>query len=282
MDRALAALIPVPEPGPPDHPDVLGWGCPVPFFGHLESARLATVGINPSNREFAGIDGRELTGPSRRLPTLSSLGLSSWALADHDVQRTIARACCDYFDHNPYWGWFRTLQQVIAPTGISYYSPGAGACHLDLIPWATIRKWGTLPLATRALLLDHAAQAIATVIASAPLVMLVLNGSEVVRQFQAITSQPLDSCQIAGWDLARSNGRPVTGVAYSGMITTIGSIPLGREILVTGFNHNLQSSFGVSTAVRTAISSWITTQYRSLTAAGIPESPAPVTLPAAL
>lgn len=77
MDPALAALIPLPGPGHGDHPDVLGWACPVPFFGHLESARLATVGINPSNLEFTTADRTELTGPPRRLPTLSSLGLTA-------------------------------------------------------------------------------------------------------------------------------------------------------------------------------------------------------------
>src|ERR1019366_5282464 len=47
--------------------EVISWGCPVPFFGHLESAQLATVGINPSNREFVGTDGSELAGGDRRL-----------------------------------------------------------------------------------------------------------------------------------------------------------------------------------------------------------------------
>jgi hypothetical protein len=167
-------------------------------------------------------------------------------------------------DRKPYQGWFGILEQVIGPTGASYYSPGSGACHLDLFPWATTRKWGTLPPATRALLLRHVAQAIAAVIASAPLAMLVLNGSEVVRQFQVITGQQLDSHQTASWDLARNNGRPVAGVAYSGVITAIGSKPLGREIRVAGYNHNLQSSFGVSSAVRSSIGTWLATQYRSI------------------
>ena len=116
-------------------------------------------------------------------------------------------------------------------------------------------------------------------IACAPLAMIVLNGTEVVRQFQAATGQPLESHRVPGWDLARSNGRPVTGVAYTGTFTKVGGIPLGREILVAGYNHNLQSSFGVSTAVRTAISTWITTQYQCLPS-GTPRRPAPVTPPA--
>src|ERR1700722_6144743 len=82
--------------------EVIGWGCPVPFFGHLESARLATVGINPSNREFVGPDGSELAGDDRRLPTLGSLGLSSWSQADFVSLRSILQGCRDYFERNPY------------------------------------------------------------------------------------------------------------------------------------------------------------------------------------
>jgi hypothetical protein len=269
MDRALTALIPVPEPGPPDHPDVLGWGCPVPFFGHLESARLATVGINPSNREFAGTDGAELAGASRRLPTLGSLGLSSWSQADHDVRHIVTRACCEYFERNPYRRWFGILQQLIEPTGTSYYPPRSNACHLDIVPWATTRKWGTLPPATRLALVAWAAQTMAAVIASAPIAMLVLNGNEVVRQFEILAGRQLDAFEVTGWNLARRNGRPVAGVAYVGVISAVGGIDLSREIIVTGYNHNLQSSFGVSAAVRHAISEWIAAQYRTTATPGI-------------
>ena len=115
------------------------------------------------------------------------------------------------------------------------------------------------------MLLRGAAQTIAAVIARAPLAMLVLNGREVVRQFEIITGQPLSSSAVTAWDLARRDGRPVAGVSYTGMITRVAGIPLGREILVAGHNHNLQSSFGVSTAVRASISAWITTLYQSST-----------------
>ena len=77
MYGAMTTLLEMLEANQAAGLEVIGWGCPVPFFGHLESAQLATVGINPSNREFVGIDGNELAGQDRRLPTLDSLGLSS-------------------------------------------------------------------------------------------------------------------------------------------------------------------------------------------------------------
>ena len=263
MDPGLAALIPVPGPGCGDHPDVLGWACPVPFFGHLETARLATVGINPSDREFAATDGTELTGPARRFPTLRSLTLRAWMDSDEDVRQEIASACCGYFDRNPYRGWFGQLQRLIEPTGLSYYEPGSGACHLDLVPWATRRKWGLLPSTSRASLLYQSRQATARVVTFSPLVMLVLNGREVVRQFEALSGQVLEPDRMPAWDLSRSNGHAVPGMAYLGSVTQVAGIPLGRRLLAAGYNHNLQSSFGVSAAVRDAISDWIAGQYRA-------------------
>jgi hypothetical protein len=264
MDAALAALMQLPGPGHRDHPDLLGWACPVPFFGHLESARLATVGINPSNLEFTAADGTELTGPARRLPTLSSLALTAWPDADQRARQEIAAACCGYFERTPYRRWFGVLQQLIEPAGLSYYTPGSDACHLDIVPWATSRKWGLLPAPSKTALLHQAKQAAARMIACSPLVMLVLNGREVVRQFEFLTGQHLEPAQMPAWDLARRNGPAVPGIAYRAAVTEIAGIPLGRQIQVAGYNHNLQSSFGVSATVRAAISEWIAIQYRPI------------------
>jgi hypothetical protein len=245
--------------------DVIGWGCPVPFFGHLESARLATVGINPSNREFVSIDGSELVDEARRLPTLGSLGLSSWAQADFAAQRSIILACSQYFERNPYDGWFGSLQRIIEPTGHSYYEPCSNACHLDVVPWATVTKWGTLSPAVRKELVRRASAALVNMVADSPLMMLVLNGQEVVRQFETLLEDGLQAERMSTWDLPRSSGRAVPGIAYYGRISSIAQISLKRDLLVVGYNHNLQSSFGVTTAVRDSISKWVTAQYRTAT-----------------
>jgi hypothetical protein len=245
--------------------DVIGWGCPVPFFGHLESARLATVGINPSNREFVGVDGNELVGHDRRLPTLGSLGLSSWSQADFIALRSILLACREYFEHNPYDNWFGALQRIIGPTGHSYYAPRSDACHLDIVPWATTGKWGTLSPAARRKLVERAAQALVDMIVSSPLTMLVLNGQEVVRQFEALLGNALHAQRVSDWDLPRRSGGAVPGMAYCSRISSIAQIPLDRDLLVIGYNHNLQSSFGITIAVRDRISEWINAQHRTLT-----------------
>jgi hypothetical protein len=58
------------------------------------------------------------------------------------------------------------------------------------------------------------------------------------------------------WTLPRRNGG-VRGHAFRGTVTNIGPVSLDRELLVLGFNHNIQSSFGVTRSVKSAISNWI-------------------------
>jgi hypothetical protein len=48
--------------------NVIPWACPIPSFGDLTRARVATLGLNPSNREFVDERGNELDGPSGSCP----------------------------------------------------------------------------------------------------------------------------------------------------------------------------------------------------------------------
>jgi hypothetical protein len=63
---------------------VIEWGCPVPCFGNISRARVATVGLNPSNREFVDETGHELAGEFRRFHTLASLRAR---ISSYDLQR---------------------------------------------------------------------------------------------------------------------------------------------------------------------------------------------------
>ncbi len=117
---------------------------PVPFFGQQPTARLATVGINPSSAEFLS-RGRELDGARRRFETLNSLGISSISDADDDHVAAIYQRCMTYF-HDlkvAYWSWFRRLENIIQPLAQASYLDGS-ACHLDLIQWATRPVWSNI------------------------------------------------------------------------------------------------------------------------------------------
>src|SRR5262249_7318415 len=148
-------------------------------FGDLATARVATLGINPSNREFVDEWGRELQGDQRRFHTLRSLQLASWADADADHLRRIVDSCRDYFVHNPYDRWFKRLDFVISGTGTSFYDPERPACHLDVIPFATSRKWTALTRRQRLNLLELSRDTLGLLLRHASLRVLILNGQSV-------------------------------------------------------------------------------------------------------
>lgn len=237
--------------------NVIRWGCPVPSFGDLSNSQVATLGINPSNREFMDELGNELQGASRRFHTLRSLGLKSWSEADARHLHLIMESCRTYFLGNPYNRWFKILDQVIMGAKASYYGGLSGACHLDLIPYATASKWTELSTHQRLSLLTVAGDTLGLLLRDSPIRLLILNGRSVVEKFQNIADCYLESQEMPAWSLPRQSKLDVAGIAYNGVVDTISGIELGHKLLVLGFNHNLQSSFGVTTEVIQAIRVWI-------------------------
>lgn len=236
-------------------PAVIKWASPVPYFGSIGDSVVATVGINPSNREFADLTGNELKDHGRRLPTLLSLGADTWSdVTGADIVR-IARACDTYFETNPYRQWFDVLERLLSAGGASMYARADTwrACHLDLVAFATSTKWGALPPQTREVLVDRGRQAMATVIRDSGIRLLVLNGRSVVREFEAFAQAQLSVEPVADWSLPRVSGGNVPGLLFTGSVSEIDGVVLDREIQVLGYNHNLQSSFGVTGAVSRSI-----------------------------
>ncbi|MGB7217803.1 MAG: hypothetical protein WBD07_03250 [Vicinamibacterales bacterium] len=238
--------------------NVIPWSSPVPAFGDPSTSTIATVGLNPSNREFVDGAGLELQGSARRFHTLNSLGLARWRDANATHLRLIVDSCRAYFFRNPYDGWFKKLDRLISGTRASYYDASTGACHLDLIPYATACKWTELTRHQRSALLDAAGDTLGLLLRDSAIRVLILNGSSVVEQFQIMAETRLDKRAMSAWSLPRRLEPDVKGVAYRGTVRELAGIALEREVLVLGFNHNIQSSFGVTTRVTTAIGRWIT------------------------
>ncbi len=235
---------------------IIEWACPVPYFGRLSCARIATVGINPSNKEFVADDGAALLKERARLPTRRSLDLTSWGAADHEALRNILSACEEYFDVNPYGRWFGVLERLLIALDASYYGTGASACHIDVVPFATHAKWGELPRAAQADLLRMGLDATALLLRDSRVQVLVLNGRSVASALKEHVDV-LEAHRIPSWDLARANGAAVPGIAYTGTTTHLGTCDLGRRVHIVGWNHNLQSSFGVTGAVKDEIARWL-------------------------
>jgi len=242
--------------------DVIEWSSPVPVFGNLRTAKIATLGLNPSNREFVSSKGTELSGSHRRFPTLNSLGLKNWNEASRYELEQIQKSWFSYFENNPYDRWFKTLNDLLAGTNFSFYNKTSEvACHLDLVPFATAQKWSQLTSLQQKSLLDLSGNFFLDLLSNSNIETIILNGQTVVESFCHSTKLELEKSQQPEWSLPRKTGLDVPGYCYFGVTKTIRGIRLNREIMILGYNHNLQSSFGVSKQVKESIKDWVTKLY---------------------
>jgi hypothetical protein len=117
---------------------------PVLFFGDAMTARVATVGLNPSKSEYLDKNGMLLAGAARRFATLSSLGTASRAnLTDGQADEAIDVLRCYYDAGKPVYGsYFRHLSNFLDGIGASY--SGRTATHLDLVQESTDPVWNRL------------------------------------------------------------------------------------------------------------------------------------------
>ncbi len=236
------------------------WTSPVPVFGDVTRSRIATLGLNPSDKEFVDGKGGELENADRRFPTLKSLGLQSWEHAEDAHALEIFHACTQYFHRNPYDGWFKSLDSLIRGTGASYYSFDNPACHLDLIPYATRNKWGLLPSSHKEDLLSRFGSEFLERLRGTAVRVLVLNGASVVQGFEQATGLELKREKKPRWNLPRKSGEHVLGYAFSGDFQI--SRKSNSTVRILGYNHNIQSSFGVTNKVRSEIQLWISEESR--------------------
>lgn len=243
--------------------EIIPWSSPVPFFGDVTTSVVATVAVNPSNREFCDTSGEPLPESKRRLETLASLSIPSWNAAKHShFKRINHRAMC-YFNINPYTTWFKHLERILEGAEVSFYGNKRHvAAHVDLVPYATDKKWTALNARQRSSLLQQCSNCLAELLKHSPIRVLLLNGSTVAKHLEELASVRFTKREIDDWSLARRNGGSVPGVAIEGSVSQIGDVDLGKQITVVGYNHNLQSSYGVSAAIKSSIKVWICEQLK--------------------
>lgn len=229
---------------------------PVLAFGDPLHSKVATLGLNPSNLEFLDQSGELLPAPRHRFESLSTLQLNDWGTVTAQGVDEIWKRCQEYFQRYPYDQWFKQLERLLVETGVSYYATlGDRACHLDLVPFATAKKWSELKSAERNRLVELGTPSLVNVLSASDIRVLVLNGATVVREFsRLIPAQPLQVYSMPSWAL---QGGKVAGTAYRGYVDQIGHLNLRRDLLVLGFNHNIQSTFGVTAEVKSQIANWI-------------------------
>lgn len=237
---------------------IIPWGAPIPSFGNISTARIATLGLNPSNVEFLDNEGKELVGPRRRFHTLHSLAIDFWDDIKDDHLFRILELCNIYFKKNPYDRWFKKLDFLISGSSNSYYFPSEKACHLDLIPFATFNKWNELSSKQKNTLFEIAGDTLGLLVKGTNISTIIMNGISVVESMERICEIKFDKSNIPSWTLPRANGSGVSGFSFEGNISEIGGVRLNRVIRVIGFNHNIQSSYGVTNDVQLSIRDWIT------------------------
>ncbi len=244
--------------------DVINWAAPIPYFGDPCKAKIATVGLNPSDREFLSSEGVELNDSSRRFHTLTSLGLGSWKELTLDQLVSIHNSCTEYFSRNPYDAWFKPMDLLLSGTDDSFYSSLFHACHLDLIPYATGVKWAYLKAWQRDSLLTISASFLGQILKYSPIKILILNGKTVVENFERACNVSFHKEPMDAWCLPRKNGNHISGFSYEGSISQMAGINIGKEVYILGYNHNIQSSYGVTSLVRKSIQEWISQKTKEI------------------
>lgn len=84
---------------------------PIPFFGNIKTAKIITIGANPSSKELVD---------------------NQW-YEDMSVSQ-ISNKLLSYFNNNPHQ-WFDVWEVALNKIGFSYKD--GTAAHIDLCPWAT-------------------------------------------------------------------------------------------------------------------------------------------------
>lgn len=165
-------------PSPACTDRIVSKSIPIVAFGNPTVARIATIGINPSSKEFA-IGVKLRTGESARLKCLDDLNVDALNVAPPEVIAEAYRSCCDYFKGPHYYKeWFDMLSPILQAAGASYVD--GSACHLDLVQWATKSKWGDVPAEVRQELLKEDVPFLCQLLRNYEYEMLLLNGKSVM------------------------------------------------------------------------------------------------------
>lgn len=198
---------------------------PVVAFGDPVSARVVTLGINPSSSEFRDASGAMLAGGDRRLATLGSLGLQRYDQITDDHAAAIVDDCASYFARRPY-RWFDTLDEILQRgLGASYRE--RSACHLDLVQWATSPLWGELEADVQDELLRADLPFLKRQLRETPFEVVLVNGRSVMSA--------IERTGIVRWERVETLERPPTA-----------SVSIGHagSTRFVGWTCNLQSQHG--------------------------------------
>jgi hypothetical protein len=165
---------------------------PVPWFGDITTAKVATIGINPSHAEFffkKNNDFLLLEGSKRRLLSWKDLGVET-DQSTEGMRNELAKSCNNYFRTGNHYKWFEPFNQLLTETSKLNYLEGT-ACHLDLFPWVTTDVWRKLKGCDRAILVGEGKKYLNAIILAKRFDYIFMNGRTVINAIQEYFDQPL-------------------------------------------------------------------------------------------
>ena len=234
---------------------------PIVAFGDARTAKVATLGFNPSHREFQDKGRLELTGSCRRLTTHKSLGVSDLAIATEATISKVLNDCNSYFQRKPYRWWFDQLDLILKGCGVSYYD--GSACHLDLVQWATKTQWTCLSDRVQNCLLNADVTFLSEQLDNENIELLLMNGGGVAGQFEKEFNTVLMERCLGEMGPIPDSGGPSYNRVRMRCLGEMGPIPefsggpirlysgcLHNRVRIIAWNVNLQSSFGVSNELK--------------------------------
>jgi hypothetical protein len=224
---------------PPSDVPVVSGAPPVVCFGDVEQAKVATLGLNPSDKEYLDNNGDELSGDQRRFETVKSLEIESLDGASDEAIQKVYQRCIRYFENNPYSRWFDELDEILNGIGASYYD--GSAVHLDLVQWATPEKWGNLSAGEKEALLESDVPFLREQLDRGDYRQLLLNGRQVMDEF----SDQFDTSLSVVEKVDRSSSTSKVEICQ-------GTLPMGTEVI--GWSTNLQSTWGLANETKETIS----------------------------
>jgi len=214
---------------------------PITYFGRLDTAKVVTIGINPSVREFC--DQRKpaqiLIGSKKRVLDRESIGI-----ADRDIPTTadavkVVDSYSDYFDTGRHLDWFDKMQKwALEPLGVSYLR--GNVAHLDLVQWATSPVWRQLPAEIKSKLIEADSPFLEDQLRIAKPNLILFNGGTVVATMRE-----------SGYFRETETGVIPGAAPFKYFIGECGD---ARAI---GWSINIQSQHDTGNSAKKALSNWL-------------------------
>jgi hypothetical protein len=244
LDRILKA--------PPIQEYITPQSTPVVAFGNPMIAEVATLGINPSSREFLDAKGNLLTEENRRLADFRSLGIQNHAQMTSLHAEKVLENSNNYFKKDStVYKWFEPLERFVLNTvGTSFRD--STATHLDLVQWSTAPVWGAIKDKTaRELLIRDDIRFLGQMLGAGSYRVLFMNGSTVVN---TMVKFGLVDIEQQGFTPLGKSGK--TSALWTGRVRDTDTICLG-------WNLNLQH-YQTTESNREHLRDWITSRVKGL------------------